>query len=106
MEIRFDDLRIQLRQSIMAIAGTAIAETDALLAESVGAAERALIEHGDSPDLPRIIRNIQLQVSTDAVLALLRVDAQRAREVRALIIGSIQTVAALSLRDAGGRDGA
>lgn len=95
--IRFDDLKLQLRQSILRIADVSISEADALLAESIGQAERLLAEHADSPDFARIAKNIQLQVQTDAVAAMLRIDAARAREVQALITGSLQTLASIAL---------
>ncbi len=91
--MNFDSLRSEIKSIAADIDATARDEIDRFIDDSLRRVEETVTLHAGSPDMPRILKNLELQVSTDAAIALVRLDAAAAQAVNRTIVATIRTVA-------------
>lgn len=91
--MNFDALKSEIKDIAADIDAAARAEVNKFIDDSLARVEEAMALHAGSPDMPLILRNIELQVSTDAAIALVRLDAAAAAAVNRTIITTIRTLA-------------
>lgn len=91
--MNFDTLRSEIKSIASHIDATVQNEIHKFIDDSLLRVEEAVTLHAGSPDMPRILKNLELQVSTDAAIALVRLDAAAAQAVNRTIVATIRTVA-------------